>query len=177
MFWLHASSTARLKESIKNTLEQVQAPGISDPLADVFQLFRAWLFDRRQHRRCLIVLDNADDEQILCQSPNATRQHQDQDQVQQSEQYLDYLPVCEHGTLLATSRNKATTLHIVLPNDTISIGPMDKAQGIVLLQQKLRPSALHSVEELSKLAIELESMPLAMAQAAAYIRQRSPRFR
>ena len=61
-----------LKKSIKNTLEQVQAPGISDPSANVFRLFRAWLLDRRQRRTWLIVLDNADDEQILRQSLNAT---------------------------------------------------------------------------------------------------------
>lgn len=109
-----------LKKSIKNTLEQVQAPGISDPSANVFRLFRAWLLDRRQWRTWLIVLDNADDEQILRQSPNATGHHQDQDQVQQSEQYLDYLPVCEHGTLLATSRNRAAALHIVSPNSIVS---------------------------------------------------------
>ena len=175
VFWLHASSTSRLKQSIKTTLEQVQAHGISDPSANVFQLFRAWLLDRRQRRTWLIVLDNADDEQILRQSPNATGHHQDQDQAQQSEQYLDYLPVCEHGTLLATSRNRAAALHIVSPNSIINIGPMDETQGIAMLQQKLGCSVAHSVAELSQLATELESMPLAMAQAAAYIRQRSPR--
>lgn len=175
VFWLHASSTARLKQSIKNTLQQVQAPGISDPSANVFQLFRAWLLDRRQRRTWLIVLDNADDEQILLESPNPAGHHQGRDQVQQSEHYLDYLPVCEHGALLATSRNRAAALHIVSPNGIINIGPMDKTQGIAMLQQKLGGSVAHSVTELSQLAAELESMPLAMAQAAAYIRRRSPR--
>ena len=175
VFWLHASSTVRLKQSIKDTLEQVQAPGISDSTADVFQLFRAWLLDRRQRRTWLIVLDNADDAQILRQYSNATGHPQTQDQVQQSEQYLDYLPVCEHGALLATSRNRAAALHIVSPDDIINIGPMEKAHGIAMLQKRLGPSVAQSVAELSQLATELESMPLAMAQAAAYIRQRSPR--
>ena len=175
VFWLHASSTVRLKQSIKDTLEQVQAPGISDSTANVFQLFRAWLLDRRQRRTWLIVLDNADDAQILRQHSNATGHPQNQDQVQQSEQHLDYLPVCEHGTLLATSRNRAAALHIVSLDGIINIGPMDETHGIAMLQKKLGPSVAHSVAELSQLAAQLDSMPLAMAQAAAYIRQRSPR--
>ena len=174
MFWLHAGSAARLKQSIKNTLEQVQVPGSSDPTVNVFQLFRAWLLDRKQRRTWLIILDNADDSQLLRQSPSAAGDDQGQEHAEYSERYLDYIPVYELGTLLATSRNRATALQIVSPNDIIDIGPMDKTQGLAMLQQKLGPNIIHSVDELSQLATELDLMPLAMSQAAAYIRRRAP---
>ena len=51
---------------------------------------------------------------------------------------------------------------------------MDHSQGIALLQQKLGQDVIHKPEELLRLATELDSMPLAMAQAAAYIRRRAP---
>jgi tetratricopeptide (TPR) repeat protein len=175
VFWLHASSTARFEQSVRNTLEQLQGPGIDNPNLSVFQLFRTWLLDRKQRRTWLIVLDNVDDAQLLRQSPSKAGDDQRQDHGQQSEQYLDYLPVCEHGILLATSRNRAAALSIVSPDDIINIGPMDETQGIAMLQRKLGPRISDSVEELSQLATELDSMPLAMAQAASYIRERTPR--
>lgn len=175
MFWLHAGSTARFEQSIRNTLEQLQEPGIDNPNLSMFQLFRTWLLDRKQRRTWLIVLDNADDAQLLRQSPSQAGDDQRRDHEQQSERYLDYLPVCEHGTLLATSRNRAAALSIVSPDDIINIGPMDETQGIAMLQQKLGPRIIDSVRVLSQLARELDSMPLAMAQAASYIRERTPR--
>jgi tetratricopeptide (TPR) repeat protein len=156
-------------------LEQLQEPGIDNPNLSVFRLFRTWLLDRKQRRTWLIVLDNADDAQVLRQSPSQAGDDQKQDLEQQSEQYLDYLPVSEHGTLLVTSRNRAAALNVVSPDNIFKIGPMDDMQGIAMLQQKLGPNIEHTVAELSQLATELDSMPLAMAQAASYIRERTPR--
>jgi tetratricopeptide (TPR) repeat protein len=54
---------------------------------------------------------------------------------------------------------------------------MDQDQGITLLQQKLgkgADSTEYTLEELSQLAMAVDSMPLAMAQAAAYIRESRP---
>lgn len=127
----------------------------------------------------MIILDNAHDAKFLFQSPNTARGDRSQDDFQQSNkshQSLEYLPICEHGTLLVTSRNKSTALQIVSSNDIVNVGPMDETQGIAMLQQRLGSSVEHTVEELFRLATELDSMPLSMAQAASYIRQqRTPR--
>jgi tetratricopeptide (TPR) repeat protein len=181
VFWLHASSAARLEQSIRNTLEELKEPGVGDPRLSVFQLFRAWLLDRKQERTWMIILDNADDERFLLQPPGAAGLQETDGQCQQagdSERCLDYLPFCEHGTLLATSRSRTAASQIVTPDDIIVVGPMDQAHGIALLQQKLDNSSgslEYTLEDLSQLAMELDSMPLAMAQAAAYIRERTPR--
>ena len=181
MFWLHASSAARLEQSIRNTLEQLQEPGTSDPQHNVFQLFRALLLDRKQERTWMIILDNADDETFLLQppgvsSPHSQGNHGQSQQVGNLERCIDYLPYCEYGILLVTSRSKTAALQIVPPNDIIVIGPMDQTHGIALLQQKPGQSNIdYTHDELSQLAMELDSMPLAMAQAAAYIRERTPR--
>jgi tetratricopeptide (TPR) repeat protein len=174
VFWLHASSATRPEQSIRSTLEQLQDPGIIDLTANVFQLFRAWLLDRKKRRRWLIVLDNADDAQSLLQSPVAIANLRRRDRRRQpdsSERFCDYLPVCEHGALLVTSRSRSAALQIVSSDDILNVCPMDERQAITLLQQKLGTHIEPTLDELSQLVKELDSMPLAMAQAAAYIRE------
>lgn len=181
MFWLHAGSAARFEQSIRNTLEQLNEPGISDQDLDVFKLFRAWLLDRKQERVWMIILDNADDEEFLLQPPGVAGLHKNDGQSYQAEnleRYLDYLPFFEHGTLLVTSRSRAAALSMVSSDDIIAVGPMDLTHGTMLLEQKLGKSAGsldYTLEELAQLTKKLDSMPLAMAQAAAYILERRPR--
>jgi len=49
------------KHTLCERREDLQVPGVNEPAANVFQLFRAWLLDRKQRRTWLIILDNADD--------------------------------------------------------------------------------------------------------------------
>lgn len=157
----------------------MQLPDVSEPTANVFKLFRAWLLDRKHRRTWLIILDNADDARFLLRPPSASGEQNDRSQAQQSgssERCLDYLPFCEQGNLLVTSRSEAAALEVVQLDDIIPIGAMDFAHAMALLQQKLGNSVEQTYAEISQLVTELDAMPLAMAQAASYIRQRAPRF-
>ncbi|KAK5111167.1 hypothetical protein LTR85_012249 [Meristemomyces frigidus] len=55
----------------------------------------------------------------------------------------------------------------------IAVSPIDEEHSVVLLEKKLRQQADRI--DLVALASTLEYMPLAIAQAAAYIKQRAPR--
>jgi hypothetical protein len=149
--------------------------GIDDPVANVFQIFRAWLLDRKQRRTWLIVLDNADDVRYLLQPPNPSGTTDPSQQATSAERLLDYLPFHERGALLVTSRTKVAAAELVDQDNIIDVSPMDDIQAIALLQQKLGPKISYTEAHLSRLATELDSMPLAMSQAAAYIRERVPR--
>jgi tetratricopeptide (TPR) repeat protein len=175
VFWLHASSSARFEQSIRNTLEELQVPGVNEPTANIFQLFRAWLLDRKRRRPWLIVLDNADDARFLLQPPNPASTTGCSQQITDIDRLLDYLPSCEYGELLVTSRTRAAALELVEPDDILDICPMEEPHAIALLRQKLGSKIGFIQEELLRLALELDSMPLAMSQAAAYIRERAPR--
>lgn len=177
VFWLHTSSATRLEQSIRKTLEELHVSEIKDSSANIFQLFRAWLLDKKQPRYWLVVLDNADDTSFLLQTPDVAAQNDDRGQQAVSlERRLDYLPFCEHGTLLVTSRSRAAALKIVQPNDIINVLPMDEAQACALLEKKLDGHIEYSREELNELVSELGSMPLALAQAAAYISESIPKL-
>lgn len=151
---------------------------MNEPQANIFHLFRTWLLSTKQQRKWVIILDNADDIESLLRPPKASDQtkHGEQDQMgQDSERFLEYLPFCENGSLLVTTRSQDAALEIVDFDDIVSVNPMDETQALCLLKKKLGIGIKCTDGELLQLVTELDSMPLALAQAAAYIRQRSPR--
>jgi tetratricopeptide (TPR) repeat protein len=63
-------------------------------------------------------------------------------------------------------------------NNIIEVGPMNEQQAMALIRKKLgeKLSSEYDSDDIKKLANSLECIPLALAQAAAYIRQRAPKF-
>jgi tetratricopeptide (TPR) repeat protein len=174
ILWLHASSAARFNSSVRDVVAQLQVPGGDDPEADVFQLLRTWLRGGEE-RKWLVIIDSADDKSVLLESPTG-KQAESQGQGQQtwqSERCIDYLPACSHGSLLLTTRSQSVALDVVEHSDVVMVEPMARDHAIALLAKKLGNE--HNPEEVAQLATELDFVPLAMVQAAAYIRRMDPR--
>ncbi|KAJ4305715.1 hypothetical protein N0V90_001246 [Kalmusia sp. IMI 367209] len=72
-----------------------------------------------------------------------------------------------------TTRTKQVALDLVEPDDVIQIEPMNDISAEALLEKKLGQHI--DKDGIDALAKELEYMPLALVQAAAYIRQEAPR--
>ncbi|KAK5694971.1 hypothetical protein LTR17_024732 [Elasticomyces elasticus] len=173
VLWIYASSVARFEVSVRDALEQLKVPGRSEPKANVFQLFRSWLRDTK-HGRWLIILDNADNAAFLVKPPPAHRPTQDESQrAEFGEPCIDYLPACSHGSLLATTRSGAAALKIVDQKSIVRVERMNEEHAVALIEKKL--GGEYEREEVIRLARAVDFMPLAMTQAAAYIRQRAPR--
>ncbi|KAM0714640.1 hypothetical protein Q7P37_009938 [Cladosporium fusiforme] len=175
VLWLHASNATRFELSVRDTLEQLKVPGGNDQKANVFQLFRTWLRDANKGK-WLLIIDNADDVRFLLEPPSTTGQTGSQSWSQvpsQGERCLDYLPECSQGSLLVTTRSSDAALKMVEQRNIVSVDLMNERHAVSLLKKKLGGG--HNRDEIVELARELEHMPLAMAQAAAYIRQRAPR--
>ena len=164
VFWAHASNTARLEQSFREIADQVRARGRKDPQADVFKLVRDWLCDAK-NGRWLLVLDNTDDAAIVSPTEGSSglRQH-----------LSEYLPSSGHGAVLVTSRTKRAAMEIVDDSNIILIEPMHDAAAHALLRKKLRDID-DKDDNIATLAMTLDYMPLALVQAAAYIRERAPR--
>ncbi len=64
MFWIHASSRARIEEGYRRIAEATRLPGRDDPKVDILQVFYAWLCDESNGIWVMIV-DNADDSSVL----------------------------------------------------------------------------------------------------------------
>ena len=64
MFWIHASSMARIEEGYRRIAEAINLPGSGDPKVDILQLVRAWLLNE-SNGRWIVIVDNADDLSLL----------------------------------------------------------------------------------------------------------------
>jgi hypothetical protein len=70
--------------------------------------------------------------------------------------------------MLITSGSRVAALEMVEQSCIASVMPMEKEHALALLKKKL--GDFHNQEGAVRLASELESMPLARVQVAAYIR-------
>ena len=169
---MHASNAARFEQSFRDIADKVKIAGRRDPQANIYKLVHDWLCDSRQ--RWLLVLDNVDDARFLL-SGQADSHDQDQPTNAQviRKPLREYLPHCERGSILVTTRNKEAARNLVEQRSIISVEPMDEAQALALFKKKL------GVEEddgdVVEVAAALEYMPLALVQAAAYIWRSAPR--
>jgi tetratricopeptide (TPR) repeat protein len=165
ILWIYASNEARFEQSVRSVLDQLKVRGRKDPGANMFQLLRFWLSDVTRGP-WLIILDNADDSRVLLGSPSASEASE---KSVVGEARLDYIPRCNHGRVLVTSRTKESAKQLVYWNDIITVEPMEEDQALALLRNKL--GVRHTEQRIAQLARELDFMPLALTQAAAYICQ------
>ncbi|KAI7081972.1 hypothetical protein KC356_g8742 [Hortaea werneckii] len=164
-FWVHASSAARFDADIRKLACDAGIPGWNDPKSDAFALIYSWLRDER-NGKWILVLDNVDDESFLFERPDGNDEG--------ARIRTAYLPPCAHGSTVITSRSCAATARLTDECNTIVVNHMGETAALALLEKKLGQSA--AVEDMQKLAEALGYMPLALAQAAAYIKRRGSRY-
>ncbi|KAF2196192.1 putative kinesin [Delitschia confertaspora ATCC 74209] len=159
VFWVHASNIARIEQGYQDIAEQ---------------LVYNWLRNEK-NGKWLLVLDNVDDIAALSLSASNNQKVQVNDRNGTRPRYLSsYLPQSKNGSVLVTSRTRSVALQLVENNNIIAIEPMGNTDAQSLLQKKLGGNIDN--DKIAELAAALEFMPLALVQAAAYIRQRAPRY-
>jgi hypothetical protein len=161
------------RAKLREIADQVKARGRKDPQADVFKLVYDWLRDAK-NGRWLLVLDNADDAAVLSSTDDVGKLSNDSDNASSAlQQHLSrYLPSSRHGSVLVTSRTKRAAMQVIEDSDVIPIEPMHDAAAHALLRKKLGDTAEED-DSIAELATTLDHMPLALVQAAAYIRERA----
>jgi hypothetical protein len=168
---MYASNAARFEQSVCDNLDldQLKVCRRKDPKENVFQLLHNWL-SNVSDGPWLIVLDNADDARVLLEKSKIGEQAGiATTSAQQTKARLEYLPQCDHGTVLVTSRTREVAKELVYWRDIVAIKPMNKEQALELLCKKL--DTWYTEQHAPRLAQKLDFMPLALAQAAAYICQ------
>ncbi|KAK4444368.1 hypothetical protein QBC34DRAFT_185339 [Podospora aff. communis PSN243] len=153
IFWVHASNAERFREACAFIAQECRVPGYDDPKVDVLSLVKTWLRSK-DRGRWLMVIDNADDVQLFSRPGNLGQ----------------WIPECPHGAVLVTTRNKAAGLRLTRGGLLIGVGKMDEGESTQLLREKLKAGDLDTAD-LSRLASRLEHLPLALAQAAAFIEE------
>ncbi|GIJ98192.1 hypothetical protein Aspvir_000307 [Aspergillus viridinutans] len=173
VFWIHASNIARFEQGFREIAERAKITGRQDPKANIYQLVHAWLQDGRKGS-WVLILDNVDDDHFLRRAPFISQNPTERDRDRSLDRPLwAYLPQSTHGSLMITTRNRAVALRMVEERDIITVHPMDKTHAQMLFEAKL--GIPENPKDIMKLTAALECMPLAIVQAASYIRQRAPR--
>jgi hypothetical protein len=165
VFWVHASNAARIEQGYRDIADQVKLADRKDPQADVFKLVHNWLRNEK-NGEWLLVIDNADDEAAFALPANGG-----DDTL--TRYFSSYLPQSKNDSIVVTSRARSVASQLVEESDIIPIEPMNEANAQALLQMKLGEEVNKSAA--AELVRALEFMPLALVQAASYIRQRAPR--
>ena len=171
---LAAGSQARFEQGYRRIAEATKMHGWDDPKADVLRLVRSWLCDE-SNGRWVMVVDNADDANVFFTPPLGAQAASAAGPSQAAELLSDFLPQSPSGSIVVTSRSREVAFRLTGSHDTIfEVRPMEERNALALLQKKLlRVGA--DAEKARELVQALDRMPLAIAQAAAYIVQRSPR--
>lgn len=167
VFWLHASSSTRLKASVHEMADILNLPRRNKPQVNIFQIFGNWL--RCSGSQWLLVLDNADIEDVLY---SCVEIGDDTTPGRAMKRPIDYLFVPTHGQTILTSRNRKVASLCLDLCDVITLGPMDKADAACLFRN--RTERENHTEDIENLVRALDYMPLAISQASAYIQSTVP---
>ena len=158
VFWVHAGNAARFVQSYKRIASEFQIPGRDDLQSDVLQLVRDWL-EGKYNCRWLMIVDNVDDRNMffdtLTDAGKALR---------------EYIPQSSRGSILYTTRNRDIGMDLALDRAPITVPSMDAQEAQALLGQRLIAETPET--EQLELLEELVYLPMAIAQAAAFMTKR-----
>ncbi|GFP58624.1 kinesin light chain [Trichoderma asperellum] len=165
VFWIHASSAAQFRQTFESIAKEYDIPGYAEPKVDMLLLVKHWL-EEKDHGEWFMVIDNADDMQLFFGQPAGTVPIKAKDE----KNLARYLPECAHGTILITTRNKQVGVRMTKGQQPLEVLRMNEEESVQLLRAKLG-NINTTTTELSMLSSQLEHLPLALAQAAAFIQE------
>ncbi|KAI9823617.1 MAG: hypothetical protein M1832_002398 [Thelocarpon impressellum] len=165
VFWVHAANTERFEEDYRKIADKAGLP--SELKGDeLFEQVEQWL---RAQENWLLVLDNVDDLDLFSAGfqgasagPNDPK----------PPELLRFVPSGLHGSILWTTRDESIKGRLVSLKQEINANTMDEEDALAMLQGlgHLSNAPERRAEQL-KLVNTLEKLPLAIAQAGAYLRQ------
>jgi tetratricopeptide (TPR) repeat protein len=151
ILWLNAESTLGLRTGFAELAERLELPHPEHDLDAAIVAFKQWL---KTQPGWLLILDNADDPALL----------------------MPFLPEAEHGHILITSR--ARTFQNLAVVDPVRLDELSIDDATAFLLHRCGRQDAEDAERVAatELARELDGLPLALEQAAAYIVDREASF-
>ncbi|KAL6699743.1 hypothetical protein J3F84DRAFT_404743 [Trichoderma pleuroticola] len=164
VFWVHASNADRFHAAYAFIAEKCEVPGRENPKADILLLVKRWLEDQNK-MQWLMIIDNVDDMELFYPS----RRSDDPEAHQQGDKLGRYIPDCNHGSILITTRNKQVGVKFDQGSPLIEVTKMTDDEAHQLVQGILKTEV--STDDAFLLASKLEHLPLALAQATSFIQK------
>ena len=165
VFWAYASTPERLEQAFKDIARKLKIPGSEDPTANTTKLTCEWLSDEEESP-WLLVIDNADSAEMFSGTETKVRSSPDR----RATNMARYFPRSSRGSILITTRDKRVGARLTDQEKPIMIEPMTESEAETLLRSRV-PEDDWSDEEANELLNELSYLPLAITQAAAFIKE------
>ncbi|KAL9118306.1 MAG: hypothetical protein Q9187_005152 [Circinaria calcarea] len=179
VYWVHASSTERLYQSLVDIALQQKLLGIEDPRANHLDIVKNWLEDK-DNGNWIMIIDNANNIDTLQQALEPTLSKSKASSSLAFTGLAHYIPECIHGQLLYTTNNRTAGIvltHQGLLHEVRAMSPQESRAMLRKLLAQDGRSVLDSEhfdrksEELDRLSTHLDHLPLALVQAASLIRE------
>jgi tetratricopeptide (TPR) repeat protein len=165
---VHASTAERFEQGYRAIATVLELPGWNDPKTDILDLVWRWLGDIRSGR-WFMILDNTDDTDVFSSMP-------DKELEARSRPLSSYIPQTITGSVLLTTRDRRAASWLSTGYaSAITVDLMTPEDAEQLLFTKI-PDGISSALERAELVCELDYLPLAITQAAAYISARVMRM-
>ena len=162
--WVHAGTSARFTQDYAKI---AKLAGVSVELKgdDLLHAVRLWFEEQSEY---LLILDNAD---LLDLFKKRADRLVPEDN---SRDFLQFVPHGSTGTVLWTSRDSGIIGRLVSVADGIEVTQMEEPEALKLLRTRrgiIGGKELAATAEESELLNLLDKIPLAIAQAAAFMRR------
>ena len=157
-----------MKRSYQEIASGVRLVGAEDPEVDQLQLVKQWL-ENKESGNWVMVIDNADDENLFY----GEDKNRGQESFGSSQTLAQYFPRRLNGSILLTTRNKTLGVKFAKVHNVMTIPEMSVSESKHLLVENLEEEGDHDDQALTDLVEILKNLPLALVQAAAFIKENS----
>ncbi|KAM7196855.1 CDC6, Cdc6-related protein, partial [Rhypophila sp. PSN 637] len=161
VFWISAADMDSFYQGCSYVAQRLSIPGWDDENQDPRKLLQVHL-SRESTRKWLLIYDDADDASL-----GASKQPS-----QPVTTLLDFIPQSDHGCIIFTTAS-SNTAEMLAPENTMQLGKLAAETAVQILCSHLTNYSVTNEEQEAKhLLGELLCLPLAITQAAAYIKHK-----
>ncbi|KAL8911084.1 MAG: hypothetical protein Q9171_003674 [Xanthocarpia ochracea] len=167
VFWVYGGTIARFYQGYKRIAQHLNLPGWDDPEESILELVSSWLSSTQDNY--FLVIDNADN--IEHWWPGKYKSGASLDDP--SKDLSKYLPDrMGNSKVLITTRDNRVAGRLARKGKPIAVQPMSEQEATSLFLSKLGDDCSNIDEaEVHALLNELDHLPLAVSQAAAFIQE------
>lgn len=162
IFWVPAGNLESFRQAYQDIGEQLKLPGIEEKGADVLSIVKKY-FCSEEAGEWLMIFDNADSLDLWSGSSAST----DSD----AWPLRHYVPTSSYGRALMTTRDEKVALRFAKKRN-IHLEVFDEQTSQLLMHKLvLNEDMLEDIANTKKLLKQLDYLPLAIVQAAAYLNE------
>jgi tetratricopeptide (TPR) repeat protein len=165
VFWIHAGSITQFEADYRKLGSLAKIPGLDDDTTqNIGLIVKEWL-EGPHSGEWILVIDNADNKLDFYPETKST-------ESKEHDGIAEFIPRGSKGTIIVTTRDREVAKHLAIPNQNVIIKPeLSPEQAVELFNQYYSnaESTPADTAALPQLLLELQYLPLAIVQVAAYL--------